>query len=623
MLNFTILKIIKFLRTKSLRTILLFSFLFISIIPILLLQFISYNRLTNNFKENIDRLSVIDVNRTRDNLEILLSSYEDILYQIYTDDELISMLMDLDSDTFFFPVNINQIRRKLQTLCNIKEYIEAITVITNSGYIVFYDKISGSNTNSSWLDNVSLTQNEILAYGLSDYNIKIIPTHSTDSFAKTYYLFHFIHRIIDFKDIWHDIGVVVLTLNEELLSFTINSRNTANMDTSLSIGLIIDNEDRIISSPDKTKIGNHLIYKDFFSMLGSSNISEGSRINQEKKIHENNISIYVSEPLKNWKIHSIVNQSNLNKEVNMQIINILFIGIVILFITSIIILTITNILSKSLGKVTNAMKEVENGNLSISINKNDIFPVEINTIAEAFNTMIKRILILVEKIKISSSNQRDAEIKALEAQINPHFLYNILDNINWMAIEKEQYEISKMIISIAKILRYSINQSNKIVKLEEEISWIKQYIYLQQIRFKNNFTYTLDIDDSLEEIEIYKLIFQPFIENAIIHGFKNRENNLLKISISYNECIEIKIQDNGNGINPDALKRMRENILEYELSNDINSNVNDDHIGFINAVGRIKMYYGKKAGLKIDSQVNEGTTITIRLEGLKNGNSNS
>jgi len=607
MLYRTALKVNNFLHTKSLRSILLFSFLFISIIPIVLLQFISYNRLIMNFKDNIDRLSLIDVNRTRDNLEILLASYEDILYQVYTDDELIARLTDIDRNPFLHPVYINQIRRQLQLLCNIKDYIEAITIITKSGGIIFYDKISGSYTNSSWLGSVSLTQDEILSYGMSDYNTKILPTHSTTRFAVTHYIFHLIHRIIDYKDIENDIGIVVLTLNEEILSVICNTGKTA-----LSFGFIADSTNSIISYPDKSRIGTQMDNANIYNIF-----------NYENNIQKKNISVYVSEPLKNWKIYSIVNQTNFNKEVRYQIMNGILLGIIILIITGVIVITVTDLLSKSLKKVTNAMKQAENGNLSISINKNDIFPVEINTIAEAFNVMMNRILLLVDQIKISSAHQRDAEVKALEAQINPHFLYNILDNINWMAVEKEQYEISEMIVSLAKILRYSINQSNKIVKLRDEISWIKQYLYLQQIRFKNNFRYTLDIDDSLLEIKIYKLIFQPFIENTIIHGFKNRNNNILDISIKAGENIIIKIKDNGNGIKPDALDKIQSLCARYNDSQEEGFGSNEDHLGFANAIGRIKMYYGNKADIQIESRQNEGTVITIQLRGVINENSNS
>jgi len=585
----------KFLHTKNLRSILLFSFLFISIIPIILLQFISYNRSVNYYKENIDHLSQINVNRTRDNLDILLSSYEDILYQLYTDDDLIEQLARIDSDPYLRPVSINQTRRRLQALISIKDWIEAITIITSGKNVIFYDRISGSITSSSWLGSVGMSPEDIYASGISSHRTIILPTHSTNAISKPNYLFHLLHRIIDYKNIDRKIGVVVITINEELLSVVCNSEKSDD-----SFAFIVDSAGRIISYPDKTKIGSHLeSYQDKYT------------------------SLYASLPLRDWKVILAVDQSRFHSEVKYQTINILIIGIVLLVLTSTVILVVTSMITRSLGKVTKAMNQAENGDLTASISENNIFPMELKVIAKAFNSMMERMLDLIKQINVSSSRKRDAEIRALEAQINPHFLYNVLDNINWMAIEKEQYDISKMIVSLAKMMRYSIDRSNETVTLEDEISWLNQYISLQQIRFKNSFKCTIEVDETLYRTKIYKLILQPFIENALIHGFKNRDNNLLQISIWAKENIFIKIQDNGNGMKPEVLDKINSLANGTDNPDDEKLQGNENHIGLANAIGRIKMYYGGNACVQIESQQNKGTLVTIVLKGINNENCSS
>jgi two-component system sensor histidine kinase YesM len=551
--------------------------------------------LTNDYKKNIDRLFQLNVNRTRDNLEILLSSYEDILYQVYTDDELIIQLARIDNDPYLRPVNINQIRRRLQALSNIKDWIEAITIITSGNNVIYYDRISASFTISSWLGSVDMTRDDIYASGISSYSTIILPTHSTNTIAKPNYLFHLLHRIIDYRNIEREIGIVVLTINEEFLSIVCNSEKSDN-----SFVFIVDKAGRIISYPDKTKIGT-----------------------QENSLQKNYTTIYISESLKDWKVVLAVDQGRFHSGARYQAINVLAIGLVLLILTSIVILIITSMLSRSLWKVTKAMKQAEDGNLSASINENDIFPMELKDIAKAFNSMMERILALIKQIDISFSRKRDAEIRALEAQINPHFLYNILDNINWIVIEKEQYEISKMIVSLAKMMRYSIDRSNETVTLEDDISWLKQYINLQKIRFKNNFDCIIDVDSSLLHIKIYKLILQPFIENAIIHGFKNRSNNLLQISIWAEEKIFIKIQDNGNGIRPEIFQKIKS--LTMGISDVYNEGfqANENHIGLTNAISRIRMYYGDNACVQIESKQDEGTIVTIVLTRINNENCSS
>src|SRR5699024_2954900 len=115
--------------------------------------------------------------------------------------------------------------------------------------------------------------------------------------------------------------------------------------------------------------------------------------------------------------------------------------------------------------------------------------------------------------------EKNAEIKSLEAQINPHFLYNTLDTINWMALDREEYTISKMLTSLASILRYSIHRSNTIVEIEEELEYLKKYIYLQQQRFDYSFLCTVEADENVRGCMIHKMLIQPFLENTLVHGF--------------------------------------------------------------------------------------------------------
>ena len=119
----------------------------------------------------------------------------------------------------------------------------------------------------------------------------------------------------------------------------------------------------------------------------------------------------------------------------------------------------------------------------------------------------------------SMVREKNAEIRSLEAQINPHFLYNTLDTINWQAIEQQQFSISQMITKLAQILRYSIHNSNEIVTIRTELEFLKKYIYLQQQRFDYSFQCSIDADEKVEECCIHKLLLQPLVENTIIHGF--------------------------------------------------------------------------------------------------------
>lgn len=217
------------------------------------------------------------------------------------------------------------------------------------------------------------------------------------------------------------------------------------------------------------------------------------------------------------------------------------------------------------------------------------------------------VLPMMDKYKKSIVKQKNAEIAALEAQINPHFLYNTLDTINWMAIDRDEYEISNMITTLARILRYGISDSNGVVKIRNEVEWLKQYIFLQQTKLKNSFECHINVEPELMDLSIHKLLLQPFIENAILHGFEgvDRKYSLQMEMKRDNDHIEIRIEDNGCGIPEEIVREMNQGI--FRKTEDKN------HIGMENAITRLYMYYGEETKVVIRSRQGEGTLIQIRI----------
>lgn len=584
-------RIFRTLKQRSFRGILIASFVFVSIIPILTLQVFSYARLSDRLQENMNRLSEVNVAQIRNNLEISLEAYEDLLYQIYTSDEIVSLIYDI-GEGVNPAVSMNQLRRVLRAMCYSKEGIESISIITGNGTAVYYDKLTASSVNSSWLDKDGLEKELVLELGLSDYNTKILPSEYALTLADSpRYLFHMVHRVIDYKKIDRNLGVVVLSLDEEILHKICNQ----NLSDS-SLGFIVDNDGRIVSYPDKSKIGQSLpIY--------SPEAERGAYMNMLTKdgYVTEHTSVYISSSLGEWKIITAVNQQAFHENIQREQRAMLLMDAIILSVAVILIFAFTTLLSRSMNEVSNAMRQAHGGNLSAYVPETRVFSSEIAVIAKTFNEMMRRISELIEEIKSATNQKKDAEIKALEAQINPHFLYNVLDNINWMAIDNEQYEVSGMITSLAKILRYSINNSNITVTVKDELDWLKMYASLQQMRFKNSFEYTIEADEGLLGYPVHKLLLQPFVENSILHGFKNRENGKLKISVSAEENgVIFKVEDNGCGM--DATLR-----------------TSADHIGMANAIGRIRAYYGDTAEVTVESSPGCGTAVNVLIRDTDGG----
>jgi two-component system sensor histidine kinase YesM len=265
-------------------------------------------------------------------------------------------------------------------------------------------------------------------------------------------------------------------------------------------------------------------------------------------------------------------------------------------------------ISRGFGNAITMTNEVlakaAKGDLNVHIHQNR--KDEFGTISENINNMLDTVRKATEQEKEAILKSKEAEIRSLEAQINPHFLYNTLDAINWVAIDQGALEASKMITNLADNLRYSIKNSNEVVTISREVEYLRKYLQLQQKRFRYLFECILDVDDEVMEEPIHKMLLQPLIENAIEHAFIGREdNNEIVISIKKSEKgLLIQVDDNGIGMNHDLVEQL--NRYDY-LKDRIESN-----IGLRNVATRLKMYYGEECHMHIDSS-EKGTKISILI----------
>lgn len=601
------------IQRKSFRFKLIVAFYVVSFVPIFIMQLAFYYNIVTIIQSNVDELVDINLIQTQKSINTVLSSYEDILYQVYTDDHIIE-LVDKINACQDVEINVNQLRRNLHGIANTKPHIQSVTVMTNSGEIVFYDKLATSTAGNTWMDTIGISREQLYQKIISTNHTTILSTRFAATFSlQSYYLFHMAHRIIDYRDILKKSGIVILSIDEKLLDEVCNEDlNTRKSGKSTSVNFIVDGEGRIVSFPDKSKIGLKVADASYSE---KEHIDSYRRLVNESKILEGDqVTVHkLWDEKLGWNIINATDRSEVLKRIsNQQKITVLLIVFSGLTLIAVIIL-ITNRLTRSISRIIKAMKIAEKGELSFRMEKYENMSIEFIVIAEQFNRMMAKINELLEEVKMASIKQKNAEIAALEAQINPHFLYNILDTINWMAIEREQYEISNTINALGKILRYGIDKSNSMVEIRQEVEWLKQYIFLQQVRLKNLFECKMHIDPNVLGFRIHKLLFQPFVENAILHGFdcaKSKHELVIEMKEKH-ETIEIIIADNGKGMSKEMIEKINKDIYLDDLSDEKSS------IGIRNAVGRLKLYYGDKASVRIESELGYGTTIHIEIPKYK------
>ncbi|WP_207976624.1 sensor histidine kinase [Metabacillus bambusae] len=236
---------------------------------------------------------------------------------------------------------------------------------------------------------------------------------------------------------------------------------------------------------------------------------------------------------------------------------------------------------------------------------------EICELNDLFISVMYDIYNLMEKGKENEKLKRKFEIKLLQRQLSPHFLYNTLNSIRWIAMIKKQNQIKGLVDALSRLLSYSLRNTDELVSLEEELSIIKEYVKIQKVRYQD-FNFVIDIGTKIDDLKILKFLLQPLIENALIHGLSNIEGFgeiILSITME-NKILYISVIDNGVGIASDRLSYIQD-ILNGESL--------DKHIGLKSIHERIKASYGINYGLNITSEVDKGTTMEVKLPIIRNG----
>lgn len=299
--------------------------------------------------------------------------------------------------------------------------------------------------------------------------------------------------------------------------------------------------------------------------------------------------------------------------INKDLAGIQYLTVIIIVLTIIIGVTVSVIIAQSLilplENTVNALEKFSRGDFAVRLKENRCD--EIGKLNRIFNKAIKEINELMQKVTQSEILNKEMEFKTLQSQMNPHFLYNTLDTINWLAFKEKQTEICNLVAAISSLIRASISNKKSIITIEHELDYVKNYIYIQHIRYKDRFDTIYDIDESLLKQAVPKLIIQPIVENAIIHGIENSKNkNLLYISVKReNECIVIIVKDTGIGMTDEKVSE----LLKEPLNAEGDEQKAHTNLGLYAVHKRIQLMYGDLYGLTVQSQAGEGTTVTLHI----------
>ena len=532
---------------------------------------------------SMDLLKMIEL-RVNDFSGNLSSITDDILY----DAKMYAVLEEAKSEVAEVELR-DYCYNLLRRICLSNKEVQSITLASLNGYQYSYDLNAGSASVENVVSFEAMLENARLAKHNSIWYTEV----GEENKVKHLYLIRMIYDNNDFSE--H--GLIILEINPQKLKDVYNDLSTEFMQSI-----------NILTKDNKWIIGTE---EDWYNEKENLWVSEqltnwGYKIDKK----EQRLLAFMNIEGTEWKI---IAEGSLHQLVNEEMgrFRLLFI---IVMTCAILLLSIFSILMaldiiKPINRLVHSIKKVGEDNIyhEVIVDRED----ELGYLSQCFNEMSKEIDNLLNRVYKEKLTRREAELKALQAQINPHFLFNTLESINWMAQLNHVPEIHDMVTSLGALIEASIGKGSPMVPLSKELKYIDSYLLIMKNRYGERLNYESNIDTSLLEQEVPKLILQPLVENAIYHGIdKIRKGGTIKLTIcKKQQDVYIEIMDNGKGMLPEEVndlnQKFKEDCDDYILGD------NRKSIGLANVNGRVKLFFGMEYGLQVESTYEAYTKMKL------------
>ncbi|MCM3111712.1 sensor histidine kinase [Lederbergia lenta] len=565
---------------ESIRRKLVITLLIVMTVPLVIFLILSTNIARGTVGSSEISSNIARVDLSSHYIEYQLKEYDQLLFSALVDDLLVPSLMKVDdiNTTNMFNTQ-NYIKDKLFNMYNSRESIRAISLVS-------YD--TGNN--------YRITDNEFFIESYSNlpqYTKSKDVIFGIDEESNSFFFERNIYRFEDQKLI----GKIKMNINFSLFDPIIKNLQSNEGEHVI----LLSSSGDILYNPDNTYIDKS---------VRKQMVTKRSR-ETEVTLEEN---LYLFQNKLNQNIFLL-------KMVPVEVMNIgasyiqksgIIILIISIILTVILSIYVSNKVTKPVIELSKAMEKIGENNFDVQIKTTG--SDEISHLRRKYKEMIGRIRNLIEKDYKREIEKKDAQFLALQAQINPHFLYNTLQVIGGMAIKKDVKEINDVTQTLSDVFRYITKKQDGLVYLYEEVNHLKNYIHIQQLRFQDKISIHLFVDNEVNDELIPLLTIQPLIENCFIHGFDSKVDDcIIKIDIQkvFDE-IEIIVEDNGSGISEIDLIRIRENLASGQF-------VQGERIGINNVNNRIKLYFGDEYGIDLYSEKNKYTKVIMRLPYQKKG----
>ncbi len=431
----------------------------------------------------------------------------------------------------------------------------------------------------------------------------MITTRKADHFVSPTpkYVFS-IGRSIISKETNEAIGLILVDLDLQV----IRDRLTGLKKKRNTEFYIVDTDGKLVYSYDESSLGEPFERPELMLEDGAN---EGTRV-MNIDGHRQLVTFSYSQRV-GWQYITVTDLEPLLQPNESAILsNIVISTVVLLILLGIVSLFVSSSMTNPIKKLQRAMLQMgeERFYQVRGIETRD----EIGSLVRSYNEMIGKINDLINTVYKAGIKEKEAQLNALQAQINPHFLYNTLNSIGCMAEVKEVPEITVVCKAVSDLFRYSITSGSDLVTLREELDSVGQYMTIQSFRYDNRIEAIINREESLMGVMVMKLSLQPIVENAVYHGLEPRRGKgIVIINMELErDCIRLSVFDNGVGMSEDKLNLLRQSLVHGRTAD---PQAKTGGIGFLNVHERLRLYYGERYGVTIDSQEGSGTSVQLRL----------
>jgi len=579
---------------------------------LILVSVVYYQKTTNVIYTKISDLAEKNLSQTVGLFDLLLEGHYSITKAINSNFELLRLLEEREKEEN--PATSANLERMITNIMGAvfysREDIIGIHIITNKNKLYNYEKrFSGvadmEYQTADWYKKLKASSGEMVWLGITEGSL--INSMQRDP------VFVFGRMLFDLTH-YKTIGIVLIEMSPTPIMAAL-SNVTLSPNSRV---YLVDNNNRVITSTERDGAEP----PSFFGLPRP----EKDELVIDKRSDE--LVVSAKTAVTDWTIFGLTPMEDINAEIVQMRSYLIGVIIAVIVLSTLLASLISRNLSSPLKLLIREMKKVELGNFTGSVNVRSFD--EVNSLVASFNRMVQRMDELIERITLASISEKNAQLQALQSQVNPHFLYNTLDMIYWMLDEKENDRLGKVILALSHMFRYSSDwQEASRATLRQELDQMSHYLTIIENRLKNRVQTDIQVEAEWDQTFLPKMTLQPIIENAVKYGLEPLARaGVLRVYTEADEAakeLRVIVEDNGVGMDEETLNRLRTQLVDTaptQRGSGAQQNESKElrqGIGLPNVHRRLVLMYGEAYGLRMDSKLSEGSTVTIVLPLQENG----